>query len=236
MSLVGLRELLSECIPRDHCRQTNSEQLLRNYVLARSAPINVLDFGCGNGRSIDLFKEILPDSKWTGVDIESSPEVNSRERTDEFFFTYDGRTLPFPSDSFDLVYSNQVMEHVRDPEFSLQEIRRVLCRGGTFIGQTSQFEPYHSYSLWNFTIFGWKCIVEDAGLILRELRPAIDGFTLMERAYLRRPREYNSYFSNESPKNKEIEEGANSEGKSAATINYRKLLWCGQFSFICEKG
>ena len=236
MSLLGLRELLSGCIPRDHCRQTSAQQLLRDHVSAGFAPTNVLDSGCGDGRSIDLFKVILPQTKWTGVDIGSSPEVNARKRTDGFFFTYDGRTLPFPSESFDLVYSYQVMEHVRDPEFALREICRVLRSGGLFIGQTSQFEPYHSYSLWNFTIYGWKRIVEDAGLVLRELRPAIDGFTLMDRAYLGRPPEYNRYFSSESPKNLEIEASAMSEGKSAATINFRKLVWCGQFSFMCVKG
>lgn len=235
MSQPGLRALLSGCIPQDHCRQTNSQQLLRDHVSMGAALADVLDFGCGDGRSIDLFKELLPSIKWAGVDIESSPEVDTRKRTDGNFFTYDGRTLPFSSESFDLVYSSQVMEHVRDPEFALEEICRVLRRGGLFIGQTSQFEPYHSYSLWNFTIYGWKRIVEDAGLVLQVLRPSIDGFTLMERAYLGRPPEYNRYFSSESPKNVEIEKHAISEGTSVATINYRKLMWCGQFSFICRK-
>ena len=200
-----------------------------------SEPTDVLDFGCGDGRSIDFLKPLLPAVRWVGVDIESSPEVDTRKRMDCDFVTYDGRTLPFPSESFDMVYSAQVMEHVRDPEFAIREIFRVLRRGGSFIGQTSQFEPYHSYSLWNFTIYGWKRIVEDAGLVLQVLRPAIDGFTLMERVYLGRPPEYNRYFSNESPKNIEIEKHATSEGKSVATINYRKLMWCGQFSFICGK-
>jgi len=235
MSLTVLRELLAGCIPRDHCRQTGSQQMLRDLVSTGSAPVEVLDYGCGDGRSIDLFKALLPAISWVGVDIESSPEVDSRKRTDGDFFTYDGRNLPFKTESFDMVYSSQVMEHVRDPEFALREICRVLRRGGCFVGQTSQFEPYHSYSLWNFTIYGWKRIVEDAGLVLRELRPAIDGFTLMERAYRGRPTEYNKYFSCESPKNVEIEEAATSAGNSAATINFRKLMWCGQFSFICEK-
>lgn len=235
MLLVGLRELLSACIPRDHCRQTNSHQLLQDYISTGFLPTDVLDFGCGDGRSIDVFRKILPQSKWTGVDIEISPEVNERKRNDGHFVTYDGCTLPFPSESFDLVYSNQVMEHVRYPEVVLQEINRVLRNDGVFIGQTSQFEPYHSYSLWNFTIYGWKCIVEEAGLILRELRPSIDGFSLMERSYLGRPPEYNKYFNNESPKNLEIEASSILESKSVATINYRKLLWCGQFSFICVK-
>ena len=235
MSQLSLRELLAHCIPRDHCRQTNASQLLREYVLRESLLTNILDFGCGDGRSIDLFNEILPASMWTGVDIESSPEVSSRKRADGKFVTYNGRELPFPSESFDLVYSNQVMEHVRDPEFALLEIHRVLRKGGVFIGQTSQFEPYHSYSLWNFTVYGWARIVEESGLVLEELRPSIDGFTLMERAYMGRPSEYNKYFNSESPRNIEIESNLMMEGKSAATINYQKLMWCGQFSFRCSK-
>ena len=148
------------------------------------------------------------------------------------FVTYDGYELPFPDRSFPLVYSYQVLEHVRKPELALREVARVLEPDGLFIGQTSQFEPYHSYSLWNFTVYGFKRILEDAGLQLAELRPGIDGFTLMRRTYEGRPPEMSKYFSQESPVNEEIERAA--EGKRVAIRNYRKLLFCGQFIFVAR--
>jgi len=44
----------------------------------------------------------------------------------------DPRLLPFADDSFDAVLSMGVLEHVEDPDASLDEIRRVLVPGGTF--------------------------------------------------------------------------------------------------------
>ena len=43
----------------------------------------------------------------------------------------DPRRLPFPDQNFDAVLSCGVLEHVEDPDASLEEIRRVLLPGGT---------------------------------------------------------------------------------------------------------
>jgi SAM-dependent methyltransferase len=204
---------LKESLPGDHSRQVTAEAVLQARVAKGFAPAKVLDFGCGDGRSIDLFRRVLPQTDWTGVDIKASPEVASRRRQDGRFVTYDGYELPFPDRSFPLVYSHQVLEHVRKP-------------------QTSQFEPYHSYSLWNFTVYGFKRIVEDAGMQLAELRPGIDGFTLMRRTYEGRPPEMSKYFSQESPINEEIEKAAGD--KRTQVRNFRKLLFCGQFAFVVQ--
>ncbi len=223
-------EYLKDSIPRNHCRQSSAHSVLRERAAAGLQASRILDFGCGDGRTIDLFREVMPDAEWTGVDIASSPEVDLRRRSDGRFVTYDGHDLPFGNNEFDLVYSYQVLEHVRKPEQALSEVARVLRPGGLFIGQTSQFEPYHSYSLWNFTVYGFKRIAEDAGLKLVELRPGIDGSTLMRRSYEGRPPHLSRFFSEESPLNQEIELGA--AGKSARVCNFRKLLMTGQFIFV----
>ncbi|MCW7538926.1 class I SAM-dependent methyltransferase [Aquabacterium sp. A7-Y] len=226
-----LYDFLKAAIPEDDCRQASAESVLEARVARGFLPSEVLDFGCGDGRSIDLFKRLLPKTRWTGIDIAASPEVASRRRTDGHFMTYDGYELPLPNASYALVFSKQVLEHVRKPELALREIARVLKKEGLFIGQTSQFEPYHSYSMWNFTIYGFKRIAEDAGLNLVEFRPGIDGFTLMQRSYQGRPASMSHYFTEESPVNREIEAKARQEKRHEKIINYRKLVYCGQFAF-----
>lgn len=232
--MLDIYDYLQDSIPNDHAHQATAEMVLKERVQRGFRPDTVLDFGCGDGRSIDLFRKLLPEAKWTGIDIPASPEVQSRRRTDGHFVTYEGYELPFPDRSFPMVYSHQVLEHVRKPELALREIGRVLAKGGLFVGQTSQFEPYHSYSMWNFTVYGFKRIVEDAGLRLLELRPGIDGFTLMRRTYEGRPRDMSRYFSEESPINVEIEAAAVAAGKRTRIINYRKLIFSGQFVFVIE--
>jgi len=233
--MLDTYQYLKEALPRDHSQQRNSKMILHSYVSKGFNPKKILDVGCGNGRSYDLFMELLPESSWCGVDIEISPEVNSRTRKDANFITYDGEILPFDNGHFDLLYSNQVLEHVRKPDIALQETCRVLKKGGLFIGQTSQFEPYHSYSFWNFTVYGFKKIAEDAGLNIIELRPSIDGFTLMERSYNGKHEKYSKYFSEESPLNKEIDILSNKKNHSHQVINHRKLQMCGQFCFVAVK-
>lgn len=124
---------------------------------------------------------------------------------------------------------------MRFPDRVLSEVARVLVPGGTFVGQTSQFEPYHSYSIWNFTIYGFKQMIESAGMKLDELRPSIDGFTLMERTYSGRDPRFSQFFSEESPRNREIESLAVEAGKNPRIVNHRKLTFCGQFCFCVTK-
>ena len=236
MPNADVYEFLKHTLPADHSRQVTVEIELEARVGAGLRAAKVLDFGCGDGRSIDLFRKLLPQSKWTGVDIEASPEVASRRRTDGHFVSYDGYELPFADRSFDLVYTKQVLEHVRKPELALREMARVLTPDGLLIGQTSQFEPYHSYSLWNFTVYGFKRIAEDAGLQVAMLRPGIDGFTLMRRTYEGRPAEMSRYFAEESPINQEIEDAANAARKGEKIKNFRKLMFSGQFIFALQLG
>ncbi|MEY2418329.1 MAG: hypothetical protein QOG90_1009 [Actinomycetota bacterium] len=95
----------------------------------------VLDWGCGFGQLIDLLErrgvsarglEFDPDiSKTTEVALERFPHLTA-------VLTDDPIALPYASESFDAVLSCGVLEHVEDPEASVDEIRRVLHAGGTF--------------------------------------------------------------------------------------------------------
>jgi ubiquinone/menaquinone biosynthesis C-methylase UbiE len=234
--MFSVYDYLKPALPSDHSRQSRATDVIDARASAGSlAPQKILDLGCGVGASADYFKKVFPESSWVGVDIEESPEVAQRTREDASFVTFDGVVLPFEDNQFDLIYSNQVLEHVRHPEKLLNEVRRAMGSDGLFIGQTSQLEPYHSFSYWNFTIFGFKKLCEDAGLELIELRPSIDGITLTERSYLGRPKKFSKWFSEESPLNKKIARMAKLKRKSNQVTNFRKLMYCGQFVFVCKK-
>ena len=147
--------------------------------------------------------------RWVGLDIEDSREVRERSRTDARFETFDGMSIPFPPGSFDLVYCKQVLEHVLRPSHLLAEVRRVLASGGYFAGSTSQLEPFHSLSTWNYTPVGFAWLLQSAGMTLVELRPGIDSLTLIARRLVGRgpwlERQWGRWWGNRSPLNRLID-------------------------------
>jgi len=231
----SLWEVLRPYIPNDHARQVSARYYVELLMSAPDPPRKVLDLGCGRGDSVDLFRRFNPDVDWVGVDIGDSREALQRKRADATFVTYDGRRIPFPDGTFDLVYSSQVLEHVREPSVHLAEIARVLREGGSLVGSTSQLEPYHSMSFWNFTPVGFLALASDAGLRVREFRPGIDGMTLPLRTFLGRPRGFDRWWNEESPLNSVIDEWGRETGRRPALVNLRKLQLCGQFAFHARR-
>lgn len=231
-----LWELMHDCIPDDHARQVNSRYYLDEAMSSAGAPDRVVDLGCGRGTSAGLFRRHDPKVRWVGVDIRDSPEAHQRRPGQDPVVYYDGIRLPFRTDGVPLIYSHQVFEHVARPRELLREVGRVLRPGGLFIGSTSQFEPYHSFSLWNYTPYGFRVLVEEAGLALDEIRPSLDGVTLIMRTYhSTRKKQYGRYWEEESPLNTEIDTWARSTRRRTALVNLRKLTFCGQFAFRVTK-
>ena len=61
----------------------------------------------------------------------------------------------------------------------------MLAPAGLFAGSTSQLEPFHSLSMWNYTPVGFCALLSESGLDVVELRPGIDGLTLIARRLTR---------------------------------------------------
>ena len=114
------------CIPNDHSHQTTSIDFVKKFVTQHGDIKRVMDLGCGSGDSVDLFRQIDPNINWIGLDIEGSPEVGKRTRKDAEFCSFNGTNIPFDDDHFDLIYCNQVLEHVKYPSKLLKEVARVL--------------------------------------------------------------------------------------------------------------
>lgn len=89
----------------------------------------------------------------TGEVVALDPDTDAlaRNRTSERL-AGDGQRLPIAADSFDLVFSEYVFEHLPDPAAALTEIERVLRPGGSFVVLVPN--PNHYYArLANLTPF-----------------------------------------------------------------------------------
>jgi SAM-dependent methyltransferase len=78
-------------------------------------------------------------------------------------------SLPFPDDTFDLVGSDQVLEHVAgDPFVAVEECRRVLKPGGIAVHTAPLLIQIHGYpsDFWRFTPDGLALLCQRHAQVL----------------------------------------------------------------------
>jgi 2-polyprenyl-6-hydroxyphenyl methylase/3-demethylubiquinone-9 3-methyltransferase len=98
-----------------------------------------LDVGCGGGFLTEEFARL--GCQVTGVDP-SGPSLDTARahaaasRLSIDYRTGVGEALPFPDQSFEVVYCCDVLEHVTDLERVIAEIARMLTPGGVFFYDT----------------------------------------------------------------------------------------------------
>jgi SAM-dependent methyltransferase len=110
--------------------QTSGSQLeamVRGYVKPESS---VLDLGCGRGGVVEL---IWRDVKLAAGLDPNSPSLTGHRAPGMPILRGVGEHLPFAGDSFDLVVSVWVLEHLKEPQRVFDEVRRVLRPGGHFV-------------------------------------------------------------------------------------------------------
>jgi SAM-dependent methyltransferase len=92
----------------------------------------ILDLGAGAG--------IVKHMNFRGLarrvcGIDPDPRVAQNPHLDEGVRGI-GESIPFPDNSFDVVFADNVLEHLAQPEIVLQEVFRVLKPGGHFLAKT----------------------------------------------------------------------------------------------------
>jgi SAM-dependent methyltransferase len=111
------------------------DEMFREIILDRIQPeFSCLDYGAGRGNVEQMnFKGL---AKFVaGVDPEdgvlSNPFLDEGKVLD-----LSDNIIPYDDNTFDLVFSDNVMEHIQDPMHVLPEIHRVLKPGGICLSKT----------------------------------------------------------------------------------------------------
>ena len=152
MEFTGERVLPGEVEP-----DLYNEHLVR-YLFARQFASRkmVLDLGCGAGYGSTLIAEVA--SKVIGLDVSQEAIKYARENfsaANLHYIVTDGAFLGLAPGSFDLVLCFEVIEHLTEQEFLLEEIRRVLKPDGILVISTPNrlfyteerklVNPYHTH-------------------------------------------------------------------------------------------
>jgi SAM-dependent methyltransferase len=134
-----------DVVRRDHLLQKLTIFNFVAPIIEQYKPKAILEIGCGLGFHSALLTNYGQVSA-TDLEVPGSFAVAdtgaARSRAIVFaelakgevrFETNDGRTIPFPDQSFDLIFHNSVIEHVPDPVAFNRETQRMLKRGGIVV-------------------------------------------------------------------------------------------------------
>jgi SAM-dependent methyltransferase len=116
---------------------TDYARLLKSFEPYHSSDRDrgrLLEVGC----SVGLFLATARDAGWDTAGVEILPEPAEAARADRGLDVHTGDLIEarFPDAAFDIVYSNEVIEHVVDPLELMREVARVLRPGGLAVIRT----------------------------------------------------------------------------------------------------
>lgn len=125
-----------------------SDIALECPALARctDGSVRVLDFGAGIGNSVPYVRKHFASAQLTCLDLSQRSLDVAQKRFDGLaeFVRFDGASIPFPSDHFDIAFAMCVFHHISHADHIalLQELRRVIKPGGKlFIFEHNPFNP-----------------------------------------------------------------------------------------------
>lgn len=179
------------------------------HVLNLGSAKNVLDYGAGRGLHVDLWEKTFPGADLYFCDISPVAKEKFSEKylrhANRYHLIEDNQS-GFSDNTFDVIVSVEVMEHVEDLDFYLRDIHRLLKPGGYFVWTTpcaNQLSIEHVFSV-----------------LTRKVEQTKEGYrrwTWEDPTHLRRLR------------TKEIDGLLRSKGFSEVYFRFRSHL----FSFLC---
>ena len=133
---------------------TMIDQLVKPYLTASS---RLLEIGCGAGNL--LMQAVVKDSYPVALDLSMQALTFVRSRLQEACQGAEapgdfaciqsiGEFLPLPDASFDCVILSEVIEHLKAPEVSIREARRILRPGGRLLVTTPNYQSFWPIMEW----------------------------------------------------------------------------------------
>ena len=125
---------------------------LKQFIERHLSDKYTLDIGAGNSPYSHYFPNRV------GFDIAAGPGVQVGG---------DAHTLPFADETFEIVLSTEVLEHLHSPHVAIAEMRRVLKKGGLVLLSTRFIFPIHDapHDYFRYTEFGLKRLFREWDIV-----------------------------------------------------------------------
>jgi SAM-dependent methyltransferase len=134
----------------------------------------VLEIGCGGGQMREFLRS--KGHRYVGSDISKTRVYANLQKFGGPDLLCDVHFLPFADQSFDLVYSAAVTEHLACPYLVAQEVARALKPGGYYLGNVSFLEPWHDNSFFHMSPLGVFELLTQANFDIEHIWPG-EGYS-----------------------------------------------------------
>ncbi len=102
-------------------------------LVGRDQRLKILDAGCGEGQLLRKISQ-LNRGELYGIDITPVAIESAKERVSGVHFSLsDLGKVEYPDNFFDVVICTEVIEHIPDYRKTIEELKRVLKKGGLLI-------------------------------------------------------------------------------------------------------
>ncbi|MBI4058005.1 class I SAM-dependent methyltransferase [Candidatus Microgenomates bacterium] len=198
MSLYGERFVPTEKTSGFYKEHIQRYRFCKPYIEGKT----ILDLGCGTGYGSAIMLT-LGAREVIGTDIDPDAikfaKKNFKKRKLSFYIA-DAISLPFPNNSFDVVVSFEVIEHMKDYQQYIQEVLRVLKKKGYCIFSTPNRKQYRAgtspYHFKEFTAQDLRELYKPFGKL------ELFGQFFTNEAFVEYEKEYFKHYTTLTGKNK----------------------------------
>lgn len=141
----------------------------------------VLDIGCGNKPYEKLFTGAI---KYFGLDIPVHYSANKEDKKADIYCNLI-RSLPIKNACIDGVIATEILEHMINPTFFLEECSRIMKKDGCILITTPMTWEMHEipFDYYRYTKFGLIKLLENSGFKIERIIPHSNSFLTVVQLY-----------------------------------------------------
>ena len=126
-------------------------------LVSRHSNPYILDIGCNDGSLLKLVNSTFK------FGIEANSVIADKARREGInvanIYLSDNFILPFSNSTFDIIVIGEIIDHIFDTDYSLNEIHRVLLNSGVLLITTPNIASFGRRLM---LLFGYSPIIEDS--------------------------------------------------------------------------
>ncbi|MCQ1537187.1 methyltransferase domain-containing protein [Methanosarcina sp. KYL-1] len=146
--------------------QAGTLEELLHHDTVYPAGAKVLEAGCGVGAQTVILAKNSPESEIISIDISGESIGKAKDAVEKegignvSFRQTDIYSLPFEEESFDHIFVCFVLEHLREPEKALKNLKKVLKPGGTITVVEGDHGSCYFHPEGKNALEAWNCLIK----------------------------------------------------------------------------